>query len=360
MLRITAKINIGDGGGDLQNVTSTIAGINGSSTIGEVIGHHTQIQKPFIFGRSRLGGGQCYTKKANFFIGSISSDMFGNFQSNYIIDISGSNITQLTIVFNKQKGEYPKSIKVDGEDFADDDPQWTIPLTSANTHKIIISNWNKPYSPMVISSIYTDLSIDIDDTNLLDFDSTIMSRDNYITPSFGIISNSGSLSFIDKDGEVADLIAQRIVNSNNVISLYLENTANGAREQVAYMNTQKWDYSTQQSIADITIKDDLEELQEIQIPAINYTPTISTSQNAQWLYEHLYAQTPAKFKMLSYQELDLDTKMILVDTVIEYPMLEADNLWAQWNKLCQLCRLNIYKNNKGRTICKYSGGKYEP
>lgn len=352
MLRITAKINIGDNGGTLNTVTSSQLGINVSSTLNEIIGKHEQIQRPFILGRSRLGGGDCFTKKANFYIGRIASDSNGNFSSNYVINVSGSNITLLTIIFNKQKNEFPRSILVDGEAVYDDDPTWTIPLDGGNTHTIIISNWNTPNAPMVISSIYTDLSIELDQSNLLNFERTIMDRSDIKRPSFGIISNTGSMSFIDKDGEVADYIAQQLVSSENVITAFLENTQTGAKEQIAYFNTQQWSYNNSQSLVDVQLKDDLEEWQDINVPAINYVPTVSTSQTAEWFYRYLWEKTPEKYKMLSFEELDEQTQAVLSGTTILYPLLESSSLWSEWDKLCQLCFLHICKRSDGRTTCK--------
>lgn len=351
MIRITAKINIGENGGELNTVTSSQSGINVSSTLNECIGKHEQIQRPFILGRSRLGGGDCFTKKANYFISRQASNESGNFTQNIVIDIIGSNITLLTIIFNKQKNEFPKSILVDGEAFYDDDPTWTIPLDGANTHTITISNWNKPNSPMVISSIYTDLSIDLDETNLLDFERTIMDRSDIKRPSFGIISNTGRLSFIDKDGEVADYIAQQLISSQNVITAYLENTETGAREQIAYFNTQQWSYNNSQSLVDVQLKDDLEEWQDINVPAVNYDPANPQSKTAEWFYRYLHSKTPEKYKMLSFEELDEQTKAVLSGATIQYPLLENSNLWNEWDKLCQLCFLHIYKRNDGRTVC---------
>ena len=365
MLRITAKINIGKNGGELNTVSSSQSGINVSSTLNEVIGKHEQIQRPFILGRSRLGGGDCFTKKANFYIGRIASDNNGNFSSNYVIEVSGSDITLLTIIFNKQKNEFPRSILVDGKAFYDDDPTWTIPLDGGDTHTITISNWNKSGSPLVISSLYTNLSIDLDDTNLLDFERTIMDRSDVSNPTFGIISNTGRLSFIDKDGEVKDYITQQLISSQNVISAYLENTETGAREQIAYFNTESWSYNNSQSLVDVQLKDDLEEWQDINVPAVEYTPMVTQSKTAEWFYRYLQEErivngkkvriTPEKYKMLSFEELDSATKSVLSGTTIQYPLLESASLWAQWTKLCQLCFLHIYKRNDGVTVCKYSG-----
>lgn len=351
MLKITAKINIGADGGTVSTAESSVSGINVSSTLSETIGKHEQIQRPFILGRSRLGGGDCYTKKANYYIGSIASDDSGNFSSNYVITVSGTDIAQLTIVFNKLKNEYPQSILVDGEVFYDNDPTYVIVLTGATSHTITISNWNTPNSPFVMSSIYTDLSITLDDTNLLDFERTIKDRSDTESPSFGIISNTGSLSFIDADGEVLDYISQQIVSSDNIITAYLEDTEKGLKEQIAYFNTQSWSYNNSQSLVDVSLKDDLEEWQDINIDAINYIPTVSTSQTAKWLYNYLYDKTPSKFNMLKFSELDSETQAVLSGTTIQYPLLESSNLWNEWDKLCQLCFLHIYKRSDGRTVC---------
>lgn len=358
MLRITAKINIGEDGGTLNAATSSQDGINVSSNLNEVIGQHTQIQRPFILGRSRLGGGDCFTKKANFYIGRISSDSNGNFSSNYVITVSGENITQLTIVFNKRDNQFPRSIVVDGETIADDDVQWTIKLSGEDIHTITISNWNTPNSPFIITSIYTDLSIILDETNLIDFERTIMDRSDTEKPSFGIISNTGNLSFIDKDGEVLDYISQQLVSSENIITAFLENTKTGAKEQIAYFNTQNWSYNNSQSLVEVSLKDDLEEWQEINVEAINYVPTVNTSQTAEWFYRYLWElmnepeDNPLKkYKMLSFEELDSETQAVLSGTIIQYPLLESSNLWNEWNKLCELCFLHIYKRSDGKTVC---------
>ena len=355
MIRITAKINIGENGGILNTVTSSQSGINVSSSLNEVIGHHEQIQRPFILGRSRLGGGDCFTKKTNYFISRQLSDANGNFAQNVVINISGSDITLLTIIFNKRDNEFPRSILVDGEAFYDDDPTWSIKLNGEDTHTIIISNWNKPNSPMVISSIYTDLSIDLDETNLLDFERTIMDRSDISKPSFGIISNTGSLSFIDKDGEVADYIAQQLISSQNIVSAYLENTETGAKEQIAYFNTEKWSYNNSQSLVDVQLKDDLEDWQNINVAEIYFDLKSQQSKTLKYFYEYLHEKTPPKYNMLSFEELEEKTKDILQNTTIQYPYLEKGSLWRQWSKLCEVAQLHIYKKNN-RTVCVYGEG----
>ncbi len=341
MIKITATINIGENGGTLNTLTSSQSGINVSSTLNEVIGKHEQIQRPFILGRSRLGGGDCFTKKANFYIGRMASNRSGNFSSNYVIEVSGSNITLLTIVFNKRDNEFPRSITVDGETHYDDDPTWTIPLTSADTHTITISNWNKPNSPFVISSIYTDLSIELDDTNLLDFERTILDRSDIKRPSFGIISNTGSLSFIDKDGEVKDYIAQQLISSQNVISAYLVNTETNAREQIAYFNTEQWSYNNSQSLVNVSLKDDLEEWQDIKLTQ----EMIFYDKSMLDVYNYLVLKTPMKYSFASISD---DIRMYLVGIGASIMIASGETLWGKWQEFCDVCGIFLYKNDIGK------------
>ena len=356
MIRITARINIGENGGTLNTVTTANSSVNYSSTLNEVNGHHIQRKsRPFILGRSRLGGGDRFTKTVNYFIGRQKANASGNFTQNFVIELSGSKITLLTIVFNKRDNEFPISILVDGNAFYDDDPTWTIPLDGKDEHVITISNWNTPNSPLIISSIYTDLSIDLNETNLLDFERTIMDRSDIKKPSFGIISNTGRLSFIDKDGEVADYISQQLISSANVISAYLEDTETGAQEQIAYFNTQQWSYNNSRSIVDVSLKDDLEEWQDINVAEIYFNLKSQQSETLKYFYEYLHEKTPKKYNMLSFEELDETTKNILQNTTIQYPYLEKGSLWRQWSKLCEIAQLHIYKKNN-QTVCVYSEG----
>jgi hypothetical protein len=60
--------------------------------------------------------------------------------------------------------------------------------------------------------------------------------------------------------------------------------------------------------------------------------------------------------MLQFEELDQKTQDILELTRVDYPLLEDGTLWEQWQKLCEVCGLYIYKNNEGKTVCTYTYG----
>lgn len=358
MITITARINVSENvsenGGEINSLQSNISGNNVSANINQILGKRSvTIGNPFILGKSILDSGATYADNLPYFLGSQLSDKNGNFASKYIITISGKDITQFVIAFDTTNNAFPKNIVVDGEIFYDDDPIWEINVDTANNHTIEISNWNKPYSPLTITNLYADIGIEIDKNNLIAFNSEIIDRSNIKSPSYGIISNSASLTFADLNEQALDLISQQILHSNIKIDVWLNNTVSGSQEQVCLMEIRELSYDNYNRQVQISLKDGLEAWQDINIEALNYNPLLGEAKTAKWIYEYLLLKTPSSSKMLTFEELDEDTKNILESTNIQYPLLEADTLWNQWQKLCELCLLHIYVDNNGRTVCKY-------
>lgn len=362
MITLTATIELlkssekGGTNGDLEGATINYSGTNVSSEIGAVLGSKRRIARPFVFGKSVLGKGDYLASNIGYFMGKQLSNENGNFDNPYTITVSGTNINAITLAFDDLNGAYPKSITIDGQLFVDDDPSWTIPLSTADTHTIIISNWNNPYSPLIISGIYIDLNIEINRRNIQSIERSIFDRADTSMPSFGIISNPGSIDFIDFNGEVKDYAEQQILKSGLDVTIYLNNTLTKFSEVIAKLKTADWNYDSYNRAVSVSLKDDLEEWQEINVKAINYDPRTPQSQSCEWFYRRLWEQTPSKYNMQSFAELDEETQNVLSNTIIQYPFLESGSLWNEWDKLCQTCLLHIYKNSNGKTICHYGGG----
>lgn len=359
MITITARINISENGGSINSVTSNAEKVNVSSDLNNVLGRHeASLGNAFILGSSRLDNGDYYVESLPYFIGRYTSDSNGNFLQSYTITISGSDISSAIIVFDKENNRHPNTILVDGEIIYDDDPQFEIVFSKvSDTHTIDISNWNTPYAPLIITSIYASLDIDINGKNLISFNSNIFDRANIKQPSYGIISNSGNLTFADFDEQVLDLITQKIFHSGIKIEVWLNNKESNTREQVCLMQTGELSYDNDNRQVQVSMKDNLEEWQDINIEAINYyleDGTPRQPQTAEWFYEYLYSKTPSKYNMLSFNNLDDETKKVLSETKIQYPILESGSLWDCWQKLCELCLLHIYVDYEGKTVCKYN------
>lgn len=371
MITLTAKINILSGDNTALSLGSKdLSGNNISSDLSKVVGGKKECSNTFILGASKLGDGSTFSDGVDYFIGDQPSDDNGNFATPYEIMIRGNYMTSLTISFDTVNGRYPKSIWIDGVEYIDDDPIFTIArLSKSASHTITIYNWNSHKYPIVITGIYVDVSIEIDRKNLISISRSIFDRSDLKLPSFGIISNTGNIEFNDTDGEVRDYAEQLLLQSGLSCEIRLNNTlVDGASELVAKMETDQWDYDNDNRIVSVSIKDDLEEWQDINVAEISYDPRNAETKPFKWLYNRLWLLTSNRYyeealttgqgnyNMLAFDELDIDTRKVLLNTYIQYPLLESGSLWQQWTKLCEVCQLHIYKNNNGVIVCRYNGG----
>jgi hypothetical protein len=258
--------------------------------------------------------------------------------------------------------------------FKDDDAIFTlINLPNSNAFSIYIDNWNTPNYPLVLTGIYTAIDINIDYRNLISISRSIFDRSDLKLPSYGIISNTGNIEFNDTDGEILDYAEQLLLEKGLKCEITLKNTlVEGANQTIGLFETDQWNYDNDSRVVSVSIKDDLEEWQEINVAEISYDPRNTESKPFSWLYEHLWELTSNRnsyvnangetitakgnYNMFSIVELDEDTQAVLNNTYIQYPLLESGSLWQQWTKLCQVCQLHIYKNNDGVIVCRYNGG----
>jgi hypothetical protein len=361
MITLTAKINLLSGDNKALSLGSNdLSGNNISSNLSNVVGGKTKGSNPFIIGASKLGDGSTFSDGENYFIGDQPSNGNGYFVNPYSIIINDKNatLTSLTIEFDSTNGRHPKKIVVDGVEFYDENAIFTVGnLTTSTSHTIYIDNWNSPLYPLVINGIYTGLTIEIDRQNIISLEGPIFDRSDLKLPSFGIISNTGNIEFNDLNGEIRNYAEQLLLQSGLSCEIRLNNTlVDGASEVVAKMETDQWDYDNDNRVVSVSIKDDLEEWQDINVAEIPYNPRKVESKPFSWLYEHLWAITNPNYPMQSLKKLDEETYGVLTNTYIKYPMLESGTLWKQWTKLCQACQLHIYKNSDGVVVCRYNGG----
>lgn len=270
--------------------------------------------------------------------------------------------------------EYIEGEKFVSTEYKDDDAIFTIANLNKNKDIIIeISTWNSPLYPLVITGIYAEVSIEIDRRNLISISRSIFDRSDLKLPSWGIISNTGNIEFNDTDGEIRDYAEQLLLESGLKCEIKLNNTlVDGASQTIGVFETDEWDYDNDNRVVSVSLKDDLEEWQDINVSEISYDPRKPENKPFNWLYEHLWKLTSNRssyvndkgetiigtgnYNMLSIVELDEATQAVLNNTYIQYPLLESGSLWQQWTKLCQACQLHIYKNSDGVVVCRYNGG----
>ena len=362
MITLTARIDLISGNnGSLVFNSSNLSPNNISSEIKGIVGRKKALANPFIVGASKVGDGSTFSDGVDYFIGNELSDDKGNFLTDYYLNIvSSTEIKGLTIEFDTLNGRHPNFITLNDKEYADNDAIFTIGNINSTQINLKINNWNTANYPIVISAIYVEISIEINNRNLISLTSSIFDRGDYALPSYGIISNVGNIEFNDLTGEIKDYAEQLLLTSDLKVIISLNNTLDNSSEQVAEMETTEWNYDNNNRSVSVSLQDDLVEWQGIHIDGINYDPRepfkVLPNGTMEDLYKWLWVETPQKYKMLTFEKLSQLTQNRLSRTKISYPLLKSDNLWKQWEKLCEICGLYIYKNRNGETVCNFTRG----
>jgi hypothetical protein len=373
MITLTAKINLmPNNNGSFNRVTlGEITPINVCSinvdNPSQIVGTKKQAKNVFMLGVSKFSDNGAVYDNLDYLISRQISDETGKFASHYpSISISG-NIGTVNIAFDTENNTHPLNIKKrhETQPYQDDDAIFMIPLNiNDSTVTLDILDWNKANAPLIITGIYTEISIIIDRKNLIDISSNLFYRENVSMPSYGVISNTGEISFNDLNGEIRDYIEEQLLKENIKVEISLNNTLSKGKqnETVGNYYTNKWTYDNDNRQVAVTLKDELEEWQDIQIKGFNYDQrnpkAVLPNQNLADLYKWLQdpKHTPTKYKMLPFERLDTETIKILTQTHLDYPYLNDGSLWEQWTKICQACQLYIYKKKNGTTVCSHNLG----
>lgn len=268
------------------------------------------------------------------------------------IDLQGGSLENYGVSFNSDNYSYPTQIEKLIGTIKPKEPVVLFKNSEVTMFDYFyIYKWSKPNSEISINDMFiTDIKVDA--RNKISVESNISLGADKKLPSFGILSNKGSVEFNDIDGRVRVLAENNLLKKGLEVSIYLENTLTKNQELVGEYYTSEWDYDNENNLVSVSLKDGLEEWQDIFIEGINYDPRTGTARQGAYFYEYLYSKTPKKYKMQSLDKLDDETRSVLFDMIVDYPLLENGTLWQQWTKLCQLCRLYIFKD-KEVTTCKW-------
>lgn len=357
MIKLTAEINLIETvGTSLNGVEGNLYGNNISSPIESVLGQTKRAINPFIIGASKIGEGATIESSVDYFIGNQLSSENGTFSSPYTMTVSGSGIDHFTIAFDTANKRHPNSIVFDGVTYYDDDSIFTVAnLSNSNSHTITIDNWNSPRYPLVITGIYVGLKIDIDYSVLQNLEIKHKDRASNETVSYGIISNTGTMTFVDRNGEIKDYAEQQLLKSDLKVQIFLKDTLSKKTTLVGKYETSDWDYDTANREVTVQLKDNLELMQEINDNGIDLERDkngyVITTKTAKDLYVHLLVQSGG-FNFKQFYALDVHTQERLTNTVIGRYYLESGSLWQQWTKLCELVQAHIWQDFDGMTNFK--------
>lgn len=353
MIKLIANIKLTDSNSGTLNAATFTNKNNISGDYSTILSKKNSIGNPFILSSngygSKLGSGDYFSSQEKYFIGSVSSDSNGNFSDgSYVIVISGDSIKTLNIEFDSKNNLHPNQIVVNNVTYSDDDPIFTIGFsTPVSTVTIEIKDWNKPNYPLIISGIYIDVEINLDERSITGFEYNIYDREYNDKPSYGIVSSSGTISYNDTDRQTIDYIRSNFIDKYCSVSVYISNNLYSTKHIIAKTYTRDWEYDNNNFEVTVSLQDDLDKMQQYEFLGLKYSGDGMTGKQ---IYNYLYDSTPDEFIFPEFDDLDEETKSFLTSSKINFPYMEKSSVWSAWDKFAKAFCCKIYKNNNDKII----------
>jgi hypothetical protein len=346
MIKLSANISLVTNSGSLENLyaANTVPNNISANETNLLLNKKIESGNPFLFGSSKLGEGATYSDGVDYYIARAVVPQ----KSDIRIILTAPDMNNVSLMFGKV---HPTSVIVDGVEYNDNDNIFLFSLREVenNEHLILIPNWDFSLSPFELRGVYVQNNIEINSRNMQSLSRAIYDRSDLSSFSFGVLSNGGSLQFSDFNGEIADYAEQNLLVEDLDVVINLSNTLTKKSQQIAKLKTDEWTYDNDNRSVSVSLKDDLEEWQNIQV----FPMRLKDSMNAYNMCEYIKSLTPEKWV---FEDMDDTTKNVLTNMTIKYPYLEQSNLWSQWNKLCELCGLHIYKNADAKVVIRSEFG----
>ena len=310
---------------------NNISKFNGGDYFGSAISTPKLGSKPFIIGVSKISDGSRYLNEYDGYLSKTLTDNNGN--CDFTIAISGSNIDHFTIHFDNIVNEYATEIIIDDEKFVNDDTYFFVKVANQQNHSIKFTKWNKPNSNIRFTAITLGLNLSFNQFNgLLSFVRGSQNMQDNTTPSYGAISQYGSVKIADYTGEINELEELNLLTSGIKIKLYMDNELVGDYLFDTFEKENKTTYNIQLNDEIINWNDILVDEQKLQ--------ENKTAYDLYLFLKNLYSA--------DYEDLSNEMILYLQSILIKYFYLESGTLFEQWNKFCDITQILICKKQNGK------------
>lgn len=203
--------------------------------------------------------------------------------------------------------------------------------------------------------------IELSGKRIVAFDGTLADRADFEMPTWGVISNGGSIKFLDRDNAIKNKASAITTSYKPKIYVSLYNTLTKAKMQIGEYFVEDWDYDINSIEVSATLTDGLKEMQDVTIEPLVYdlSRVGNTADKATVAYKHLQEQEAAKvFKLIALDNPIFDSATLEHLNKIEIPFLsiEQTNLWRALDDFGKAFQCHFYKNSQGNIVCVYHGG----
>lgn len=211
----------------------------------------------------------------------------------------------------------------------------------------------------------------VDNHNSTSISDDIKDRAETSQPSYGLISNTGSLKFRMDEDVMEQIITSGATKSRLKCNIYLENTLSNKQKLISEKYTGEWDYDNNTRVAEVTIADDLVDLQYTFVDKTDIIvgyPAVYTKSHPFWHYffpVDRWSSGGVEIAAPISWELNIigkdvkfteKAKEMLTRSTAEWYYINSGNSWAYYNDLAQALQMHIYVD-QNTIIVDYQGGE---
>lgn len=166
-------------------------------------------------------------------------------------------------------------------------------------------------------------------------------------PQFGLSAGSGYVEFEDISKEFAEYSRQGLLNTRRPIEICIKNTTTGKEQIVGRYEAFDWNYNSNDCSVSFSLKDDLEDMADIETSGSIKSISVDTRTYANEMLDFLKSMTPPKYVFASISS-DISTRLGNIYTNTTF--IPSGKLWAKYQDLLELCRLQMTKKRNGELV----------
>ena len=236
-----------------------------------------------------------------------------------------------------------------------DDPQWAIEFpTSSEVHTIEFTHWNRGnYNATLTGIKIQDKYIVLNTSNgLKEVESIYQTSSNPSDIFYGITPSVGSSVVLDVNGELKDLVADGVIENENV---NIDLLANGS--VIGSFKTSDTNYGVYNSNLSFELESKLSDWDYLKFEGYDLSETEKSAYDMfLFVFESLGKQPTEVDEMLKTQIVYGNDNSIgsvkeyLSEIKIKYPYLKPDTYRNTITKFCELAQLQIVEKPNGEII----------
>lgn len=188
-----------------------------------------------------------------------------------------------------------------------------------------------------------DVVQQIDKRSMLSLDCNHMSVPEVDKPSFGLVSNSGNISFVDYNKSFLGYAMLGLLNQSNTCKVYLKNTVSKTTRLMGIFYAQKWSYDANNKQVSVSLTDGLERMQNILMEEYSMDIPKGSKRSIETILDDFVELVEKNGFAIKKDYSDAEFSKFLT----LYPSVSQGNLWQQYSKVLAATGLNGYIERYG-------------